>query len=133
MSGHGQLTVVNDTYRDAVVDVLVPETDSLVRSVYITANSSWTIRKLSPGSYIVIFATGQDWDDEAQDFTQDNEYAELSKRLVFHESSADGEIHYIQQRVTLQPVLFGNVPKTDIERARFQRAMSQRMPPVPAE
>lgn len=127
--GNGELTIENDTNSDAVVNVILPSKDLLIRSVYIKANSQWTIKKLNPGSYRVIFATGTDWDNKAHDFTQNASYTEFGKSLEFMERTDDMVTHFTTHRISLQPVSWGNIPKIDIDRARFQGVMSQYKPP----
>jgi len=121
-SGHGLLTIKNGTESDAVVNVVEQRSEILARSVYVARGSNWTIRRLAPGTYKLIFGTGRGWDDAEGDFSVDANHQEFDKLLVFEETGPQ----YDHLTLTLNPVFGGNVRTVGIDQARFRALMAQR-------
>src|SRR5258708_2228630 len=61
--GKGILVLRNGNGDDAVVRVIEQHSDTTVRWVYIAAHSDLKLTHIEPGSYLLLFSTGIDWDD----------------------------------------------------------------------
>jgi hypothetical protein len=124
-TGRGKITISNGTSEDAVVAVVVSSTGKLARKVYIAAASQYSLDKFSEGSYRVLFSLGKDWDPEAEVFKQDASYQEFGKILFFSEKELEDGVEYSHHTITLNPVPDGNVPRVDVDAAKFRAALLQ--------
>jgi hypothetical protein len=70
---------------------------------------------LSPGDYEIVFATGKDWDNQAERFNREASYFEFGRTLTFEQDASTYERHTI----TLNAVRDGNVPQRRISEAEF--------------
>jgi len=84
--GLGRLQISNYGRSDAAVKLKAYSDEITVRFVYIRAKSDITTSKISPGAYIVQFATGKDWNAHSLSFRQDRGFAEFGKKLSFDET-----------------------------------------------
>lgn len=118
-SGHGELEIVNGTPHDSCIILLNADTNQRLRKIYIKAQDSFTLDHLNPRNYKVLFATGVDWNDDAERFNREASYFEFGKVLTFQESSDSRGVHYDHQSITLDPGLNGNVGARRITEAEF--------------
>lgn len=114
-SGDGQLEAVNGTGQDAHVMIVDTTSQTRVRDVSVQANSSFLFEHLDPGSYSVVFATGEDWDQLAEHFNRDASYFEVGTILLFRQD----ETSYERHTITLNTVPHGNVQRRRISEAEF--------------
>jgi len=125
-TGKGKLTISNGTSEDAVVAVVVSGTDRLARKVYIVARSQYTLDSFSEGAYRVLFSSGTDWDAQLNAFVRNASYQEFGKTLFFSEKQLDDGIEYSHHSITLNAVPDGNVPRVDIDAAKFRAVLLQK-------
>lgn len=114
-SGQSMLEITNGLREDAAVRLLDNSTNQTARFVYIRANDSYTIEGIEPSNYALVFASGSDWIPACGEFQRDEEIQEFEKPLQFEESD-EKRTRY---RVTLHPVLNGNIRANKIDRKRF--------------
>jgi hypothetical protein len=103
--------------------VVDAKTQTRVRMLSIRAQDAFTLRALHRGQYMVLFATGFDWDNSQEEFTQSASYYQFGKALWFSETStsSDSEIstRYDKFTITLHPVPDGNVTPIPLTPAQF--------------
>lgn len=120
------MTIVNESSVDAVVNLAEWDTDLLVRSVYIDAGSTYTLRDIRPGSYRMVFTQGMDWDDQNVQFRSDASYFKFGRALDFEERRDGSSIHYKALSVTLNAVPDGNVQRVEVGPDEFKGLLAQR-------
>ena len=130
LSGKSTLTIENGTEYDALVKamMLVDGKPSMVRNFYVPTQSNWTEEGMPPGSYILRFAQGLDWDAVMRKFTYHPTFGEsIPFELAEREwtENVDGRLHrkaiFDKKRITLHKVPHGNFPTEPIDEARFTR------------
>ena len=121
--GHGELTIRNGTNDDAVVILMSAETKRVARKVYITANSDFTLLRITEGAYQLYFDLGQGWNPLHRRFRSPGKPSEFGKTLIFSERETLTAIEYSRHLVTLQPVIGGDVPVETIGTSSFQSLM----------
>jgi hypothetical protein len=121
-TGDGQLEAINGTPSDACVMVVDPRTQRRVREISVQAESSFLLEHLDARDYEIVFATGKDWDSQAERFTRDASYFEFGKTLEFRQDATT----YQRQTITLNAVRDGNVPRRSITEAEFHALSGQR-------
>jgi hypothetical protein len=119
ISGHGELETINGTQYDSCVILLDADTNHRLRKIYIKAQESFTLDHLDPRNYKVLFATGADWNDQAERFNREASYFEFGKVLAFEESIDSGGMQYDHRSITLNPVYNGNVRARRITEEEF--------------
>jgi hypothetical protein len=102
--------------------VVDTRTHKRVREISVQAESSFLMERLDPGEYDIVFATGRDWNDQAEKFNRDGSYFEFGKRLAFTQNSTT----YERQTITLNPVRDGNVPRRPITEVEFHALSGER-------
>ncbi len=112
LRGHGQLTIDNGTGSDAIAKLVSLSTNKSVYSVYIQANSTLVIDKISDGNYKLFFNLGSDWNKTNRAFAVNSSYEVFEETMNFITlEEADG-YRYSTISVTLNPVAGGGA-KTD--------------------
>ena len=126
--GLGELTISNRSSGDAVIK-LKTEVDSIVRRlVYIRENDAFRISDVPPGTYLLQFTRGQDWDTEVHAFRRNKTFAQFGKVLVFaEEPTGKRSIRYSTFRITLRGVPNGNVRRQAISSADFAEGINNRI------
>jgi DNA-directed RNA polymerase subunit RPC12/RpoP len=119
--GYGELKAINGTAFDACLIVMDGETQTRVRMLSIRAQDAYTLLQLHGGQYVVLFATGLDWDSSEEEFTQHASYTRFGKPLWFSETSTS----YDKVTITLHTVPDGNVTPIPLSAAQFH-AQSRR-------
>jgi hypothetical protein len=123
-SGHGVLQIDNYSGADAVVTVILSNTEKPVRIVFIKAGDMFKLESLSSGAYRVRFAMGTDWDESARSFTTSAGYYEFGRILFFEETRKSNGIEYSVHEITLNTDVTGNVPRVEISREKFLAGLS---------
>src|SRR5208282_559885 len=108
-NGHGVLEVQNGTNEDAVLSLYDSAADQTIREVYIHAKHSVRMKGIPEGTYQLVYAAGLDWDDSADIFLCDPDYAQFERNFTFTEEEDQEGIQYHSITVTLHPVVGGNV------------------------
>lgn len=117
LSGSGELEISNGTRYDAVAKLI--RGNVAVYSVYIRANSTYTITGVSDGYYRLMFAQGSDWDTVSQRFNKNQSYTEFDELFDF--ITTEDEYYYYPPafEVTLNPVVGGNAETSNVNPADF--------------
>lgn len=116
--GLGTLEVTNGTERDAVAALFI-ETGEARRAVYIRAGDRTEVTDVSPGTYVLRFCLGLDWNEDSRRFRYRPAYSEFVERLVFTEEPTGDGIRFSRMSVTLHPVKDGNARTTDASSVQF--------------
>jgi hypothetical protein len=119
--GYGELKAINGTTLDACLVVMDANTQTRVRMLSIRAKDTYTLLQLHSGQYVVLFATGLDWDRSEEEFTQRGSYYRFGKPLWFSETSTS----YDKMTITLHTVPDGNVTRIPLSAGEFH-ALSRR-------
>lgn len=106
LQGEGTLEIDNGTNQDAVAKLITGGTS--VYTVYIKANSNYTIKNISDGIYWLAFTQGTDWDSSTKKFTRNNSFSSFQDTFDFETSSTQ----YTTYSITLNPVV-GGTARTD--------------------
>lgn len=118
-SGHGELEASNGTNRDACLIVVSSATHQRVRKVYIKAQDTYTLDHLDPGDYTIVFATGIDWNNNAERFNRFASYFQFGRSLAFEESREANRLRYERHTITLNTVAGGNIEARPLSEAEF--------------
>ncbi|MEM7793454.1 MAG: hypothetical protein AAF579_03260 [Cyanobacteria bacterium P01_C01_bin.118] len=102
--GYSQLTIDNGENRDAAVKLTDRDSGETLRFVYVKANSQITLDNLSTCKCDLKFATGIDWDNDAQQFRKRQRLAAFSDPLEFIVEYRDGGEYWRTYTVTLHRV-----------------------------
>lgn len=119
--GHGELEAINGTNHDACLIVVDAYSHLRVRKVYIRAQDTLTLDRLDRGRYTILFATGADWNDRAEEFNREASYFEFGKSLDFEETRDSSGVHYGHHSITLHTVPAGNTHAKSLTKEQFHR------------
>ncbi len=126
--GLGELTISNRSSDDAVVKLKTDVASIVRRLVYIRADGAVRISGVPPGTYLLQFTKGQDWDTEVHAFRRNKTFAQFGKVLVFaEEPTGKQSIRYSTFRITLHEVPNGNVRKKAISAANFGEGINNKI------
>jgi len=115
--GDGSLEISNGTNLDAVAKLIRSGTSVL--TVYIRANSTYTISKISDGVYWLAFAQGTGWDSTTGQFLTNKQYSAFDSTFDF-ETTEDAEYEYYSTwEVTLNPIVGGNAETSNVDPTQF--------------
>jgi len=115
LRGDGELQIKNGTGLDAVAKLIRGGTSVL--TVYIKANSTYTMLDISDGIYWLAFAQGVDWDSIAQKFRRNTQYSVFEDTFDFTTTYSQ----YTIFEVTLNPVIGGTAETNDIPGSQFDQ------------
>jgi len=123
LNGLGELQIKNGTSLDAIAKLVNTTINKSVFTVYVKANSTYTISKTKDGNYKLFFNLGNDWDDEIKAFTVNSGYELFEDSFNFITSEYE-EGNYINTKyskfeVTLNPVIGGNAETENIDMVEF--------------
>lgn len=113
--GDGELQIKNGTSLDAVAKLIRDGTSVL--TVYIKANSTYTILNISDGIYWLAFGQGLDWDSTTQKFRRNKQYSVFEDTFDFITTYNQ----YTVFEVTLNPVIGGTAKTDDIPGSQFDQ------------
>lgn len=113
--GDGELQIKNGTSLDAVAKLIRAGTSVL--TVYIKANSTYTILNISDGIYWLAFGQGLDWDSTTQKFKRNKQYSVFEDTFDFITTYNQ----YTVFEVTLNPVIGGTAETDDIPGSQFDQ------------
>lgn len=119
--GRSTLTVENGTSSDALVK-LVEDGDlrRLNSAFYVRSGERWVAEGIAPGTYILMFALGQGFDQNTGGFSGSTRYFEFVRRIEFREVEGPEGVTYGTFRVTLHRVPGGTARTVQISRERFE-------------
>lgn len=115
--GDGKLYIKNGTSLDAVAKLI--RGGSSVFTVYIKANSNYTITGVSDGIYWLAFAQGLDWDSITQKFRRNIQYSSFDETFDFTTTEDYQYIYYPEFEVTLHPVVGGTAETSSVDPTQF--------------
>lgn len=123
LNGLGELQIKNGTSLDAIAKLVNTNINKSVFTVYIKANTTYTISKVKDGNYKLFFNLGNDWDTEIKAFAVNSSY-EVFEDLFDFTTREYEEGDYIRTRyssfeVTLNPVIGGTAETENINVAEF--------------
>ena len=123
LNGLGELKIKNGGSLDAIAKLVNTALNKSVFTVYIKANSTYTISKIKDGNYKLFFNLGNDWDTEIKAFTVNSGY-EVFEELFNFTTREYEEGNYINTKystfeVTLNPVIGGNAETENVNPAEF--------------
>lgn len=127
--GHGELTIKNGTGYDAIVNLVEPGNQRLVRSFYVQSRKEFVEKSIAPGTYEIYFSTGKGWDTKSLAFQDDAIYGRFERAVQFSERQDPftGKIEFRGYEVTLQAVEGGDVAAClPVDKSTFQKMMEQR-------
>lgn len=113
--GLSTLAVTNGTTQDALVKLVTAGAKSTVRTVYVVRQSDWTIKGIAPGSYLLRFAVGNDWDPVLLRFQKNISFSAFEDPFDFVVTGGQ----YTTWEVTLNPVAGGTAQIDKIDPATF--------------
>lgn len=115
--GYGELQIKNGTGLDAIAKLIRGGTS--VFTVYIKANSNYTISNISDGVYWLAFAQGVDWDSVTQKFKRNTLYSAFDDTFDFTTTEDSQHYHYTTFEVTLNPVVGGTAQTSSVDPTQF--------------
>lgn len=115
--GDGKMYIKNGTSLDAVAKLI--RGGSSVLTVYIKANSNYTITGVSDGIYWLAFAQGLDWDSATQKFRRNIQYSSFDETFDFTTTEDYQYIYYPEFEVTLHPVVGGTAETSSVDPTQF--------------
>lgn len=115
--GNGKLHIKNGTSLDVVAKLIRGGTSIL--TVYIKANSNYTMTSISDGIYWLAFAKGLDWDSTTQKFRRNVQYSSFDETFDFTTTEDYQYIYYPEFEVTLHPVIGGTAETSPADPTQF--------------
>jgi len=115
LQGDGELQIKNGTSLDAVAKLI--HAGASVLTVYIKANSTYTMLNISDGIYWLAFAQGSDWNSVTQKFKRDIQYSVFEDTFDFVTTYSE----YTIFEVTLNPVVGGTAETNDVSEDQFNQ------------
>ena len=88
-------------------------------TVYIKANSNYTITDISDGIYWLVFAQGLDWNSTTQKFRRNVQYSAFDKTFDFTTTKDYQYFYYSEFEVTLHPVIGGTAETSSVDPEQF--------------
>lgn len=115
LQGDGELQISNGTSYDAVAKLI--RDGASVLTVYIKANSTYTMKNISDGTYWLAFAQGTDWNATTQRFNRNAQASAFDETFEFETTAT----RYAGWEVTLNPVAGGTAQSSDVDPAQFDQ------------
>lgn len=113
LSGDGELQIKNGTDLDAVAKLIRDGTS--VFTVYIKANSTYTMENITDGIYWLAFVQGSNWDTTTKTFTRNTQYSAFEDTFDFETSDTE----YTIFEITLNPVIGGTAETNPVNPSQF--------------
>ena len=123
LNGLGELKIKNGTSLDAIGKLVSMVSNKSVFTVYIKANSTYNISKVTDGNYKLFFNLGNDWDTDIKAFNVNSSYEVFEDDFNFTTAEyVEGD--YIRTRystfeVTLNPVIGGHAETENVSAIEF--------------
>jgi len=115
LQGEGELQISNGTSYDAVAKLI--RDGASVLTVYIKANSTYTMKNISDGTYWLAFAQGTDWNATTQKFNRNAQASAFDETFDFKTTATQTA----GWEVTLNPVAGGTAQSSDVDPAQFDK------------
>lgn len=121
MQGPGKLQIENGTNYDAIAKLVI--NNKSIYTVYIKANSTYTIEGISDGIYKLYFNSGESWFALDKKFLKNFGYSTFDDTFNFRTTvTQEGEYEHAKTtgfKVTLNPVISGKATTSDINQDEF--------------
>ncbi len=118
-SGRGELEAINGTLYDSYIVVMDADDHVRARQRYIKAQDSFTIDRLEPGRYRVLFATGIDWNAQAERFNREAGYFEFGSILSYKEARDAKKVYFNHFSITINSEANGTSIPKELSEAEF--------------
>lgn len=115
LQGEGELQISNGTSYDAVAKLI--RDGASVLTVYIKANSTYTMKNVSDGTYWLAFAQGTDWNVTTQKFNRNAHASAFDETFKFETTSTQSS----GWEVTLNEVAGGTANASDVDLSQFDQ------------
>lgn len=123
LDGFGTLEIKNGTGQDAIAKLINYNIDRSIYTVYIKANSVYTIKDISDGKYKLMFSLGRNWDQIGNQFLQDKSYEAFEESFNFttdvYNENGYQITDYTVFEVSLNPVINGDAKTTTVNPVEF--------------
>jgi hypothetical protein len=123
LKGEGELNIDNGTDTDAVAKLVSIKADKSIYTVYVKANSKYTIKNISDDDYKLLFNLGNDWDKDKKAFLLNSGYEAFEEDFNFITSSYESgnyiNTEYSTFSVTLNPVVNGQAKTEQVNPVEF--------------
>lgn len=124
-TGLGRLKIDNGTSGDAVTKLVNKRFGISMFTVYIKAESQYTITGISDGVYDLYFQTGRDWEDAKSKFLVSPSFSKFRDNFTFNTTETENYdgiyTNYATYTVTLNPVISGNAKTDTVAEAEFAK------------
>jgi hypothetical protein len=121
--GNHEITVENNSGRDAIVKVEDHYSGATYRLVFVRKNSTYTITDVRDGTFIIKFALGRDYSPDRKMFLRDLEVTKFDEpdtlRTTVTNNGYQRTTNYQSLTVTLSPVVGGNANSEKISLKDF--------------
>jgi len=115
LQGDGELEISNGTSYDAVAKLI--RDGASVLTVYIKANSTYTMKDISDGTYWLAFVQGTDWNADTQKFNRNAHASAFDETFEFETTATQ----YSGWEVTLNAVAGGTAQSSDVDLSQFDQ------------
>lgn len=123
LNGLGKLQIKNGTSLDAIAKLVNTTINKSVYTVYVKANSTYTISEVKDGNYKLFFNLGNDWDTEIKAFTVNSGFEVFEDPFDFttreYEEGDYIRTKYSTFEVTLNPVIGGTAETENVNVTEF--------------
>ncbi len=113
------LEIDNGTSEDAALRLYDASSGKITRCPFVKANDSVRVTGIPEGTYGLKYTSGLDWQADAQTFRWLPSYNRFDKQFVYSEERIGNDLQYREIKVTLHPVIGGNIRKVSITREEF--------------
>ncbi len=115
LQGEGQLQISNGTSYDAVAKLI--RDGASVLTVYIKANTTYTMENITDGTYWLAFAQGTDWNATTQKFNRNAHASAFDETFEFETTNTQSA----GWEVTLNEVAGGTASASDVDLTQFDQ------------
>lgn len=115
LQGEGQLQISNGTSYDAVAKLI--RDGASVLTVYIKANTTYTMENITDGTYWLAFAQGTDWNATTQKFNRNAHASAFDETFEFETTNTRSA----GWEVTLNEVAGGTASASDVDLTQFDK------------
>lgn len=123
--GKGKLDIHNGLAQDASVKIINVAQGGQIANYYVSSKSRYVINGIPDGEYKLIFATGDDWNQEQRRFNRNRHYSIFVDVFDYSTTKTKidgiGYIDYTVCKVTLHPVPDGGARTQNITEEEFNK------------
>jgi hypothetical protein len=112
--GYGRLSIDNGGSVDAVVSLVRRDAKKPSMSVYVRAHDSFTVSRISDGTYHIFITAGGDWDKAAKRFSRNCSFEKFDEPAKFTTKFTSTAIEYSVHEISITPVIGGNATVSEV-------------------